>query len=274
MTADPDEPLILVTNDDGIGAPGLVAAAEAAAQIGVVYIAAPQYPQQSMGRSYPKHPDTGIVTPSTVGSSIPGVVASFGVHGSPAQVVSYAILELLPRLPDLCISGVNFGENLGTTLTGSGTLGATFEADSYGINSIAVSLQAVANMKADNVDWSACICVAIRLGRAMLAKAFPAEVSILNVNVPALAVPGCESRLTVDSRQPYWVFEKPIRTELSNPSSLPVTIEVDLDSLEPRSDVRALVVDGVISVTPIRNSLAYQGAWDSGTLAAFGWHNT
>jgi 5'-nucleotidase len=68
-------------------------------------------------------------------------VAAFAIHGSPAQSVLYALLELVPRKPALCISGINFGENVGSWVTSSGTVGAAMEAANEGVAALAVSLE-------------------------------------------------------------------------------------------------------------------------------------
>src|SRR5260370_6223336 len=106
-------PLILITNDDGIHSPGLHAAAEAALQRGDLLIAAPRYQQTAMSRSMPNGEDTGVI--ETLSLDLGGVAhRAYAIHGSPAQAVLHAILELAPEKPTLCISGINYGENLGT----------------------------------------------------------------------------------------------------------------------------------------------------------------
>ena len=131
-----NRPLILVTNDDGIHSPGLYAAAQAAAKIGDVLIAAPHTQQTGMGRSFPRCPDDGIIEEIDVQERMreefwyeemyDGEIRAYAVHGSPARAVAHGVLELADRKPDLCVSGINYGENLGTCLTCSGTMGALF----------------------------------------------------------------------------------------------------------------------------------------------------
>lgn len=135
------KPLILITNDDGVYSPGLIAA-EAVQYLGDLLIVAPRFQQTSMGRSFPKSDDVGVIEKMRV--MVNGAeIDAYGVHGSPAHAVSHGILELAYKKPDLCISGINYGENLGLSLTCSGTIGAALEADSYEIPSIAVSRQAI-----------------------------------------------------------------------------------------------------------------------------------
>ena len=122
-----ERPFILLTNDDGIESPGIRAAAEAVLDLGDLIIAAPAKQQSGMGRAFPRLEDTGIIETSCIrinGQEIP----AYGVHGSPALAVAHGILEIADRKPDLCISGINYGENLGQTVTCSGTLGAAIES--------------------------------------------------------------------------------------------------------------------------------------------------
>src|SRR5258708_18722468 len=133
-------PLILLTNDDGIHSPGLKAAAEAVAHLGDVLIVAPRYQQTAMSRSLPVAPDMGII--ETFPLEIAGqTLTIYGVHGSPAQAVKHAILELAPRKPSLCVSGINYGENLGASITVSGTVGAAIAASTHRLPSLALSTE-------------------------------------------------------------------------------------------------------------------------------------
>lgn len=254
-------PLILVTNDDGIDSPGLLAAAESAAKLGDVLIVAPFGQQTAMGRSYPKGHETGVTRKAELARDIDNLVGAYSIVGSPAQVVSYAVLELTEKMPDLCISGVNFGENLGATLTCSGTIGAALEADSYRIPGIAASLQVEDGDSPESVLWGIATQVCERLGRSILRGELPKEVSVLNVNIPSTASADTEWRRTVDSRQPFWVFRRPVRADQLSPARLDAQAEIVEDTLEPDSDIKALIIDRYISVTPLLNRLAYTGEW-------------
>ena len=130
---------ILLTNDDGIESPGVWAAAEALSALGFVTVAAPRQQFSGAGRSHPIHSD-GVITPRQlqIGRQI---WTAYAVGGSPAQSVVYAVLDLLPQRPDLIVSGINYGENLGHCISSSGTVGAALEGAAFGIPSMAVSLQ-------------------------------------------------------------------------------------------------------------------------------------
>ena len=246
------KPLILVTNDDGVKSPGLTAAVRVARRLGEVVVVSTRDPQTAMGRSYPKQADIGVVE-EFFEQSIE--TTFYSVVGSPAQAVSYAILEFCPRKPDICLSGINFGENLGTTLTGSGTLGAAFEADSYDIPSLAVSLAVLPDDTEDSIDWSGAEFFALKILNGLLRSGWPEGSNVLNVNVPPNADESTEIRSTIDSRQPYFVFHKPNRVAFSSPTKLPVEIEFDASTLERNSDIQALILDGVVSVTAIRKQV-------------------
>jgi 5'-nucleotidase len=117
---------ILLTNDDGIESPGLWAAARALSSIGFVTIAAPREQTSASGRSLPRSSDGIIeVRKLQIGSQ---EWDTYAIVGSPAQAVLHAVLEIMPQRPDLVVSGINYGENIGTAITLSGTVGAALEA--------------------------------------------------------------------------------------------------------------------------------------------------
>ncbi|HVL68785.1 MAG TPA: 5'/3'-nucleotidase SurE [Vicinamibacterales bacterium] len=254
-------PLILVTNDDGVNAPGLRAAALVAHVFGDVLVASTRDPQTAMGRSYPKTPDTGIIEEYDMRLDDGTKLEAYSIVASPAQAVSYAILELAPRMPDICVSGINFGENLGTTLTGSGTVGAAMEADSYNIPGIAISLQIEGGDTPEAVNWAPSSHFLARFLDEVITHGLPKGVSILNVNIPRNASESTEIRVTRDSRQPYFVFAKPKRLSRDQGAKLPVVVELNRDTLEPDSDIQALVLDHVVSVTPLSAHLASGNPW-------------
>src|SRR5512144_1347402 len=124
-------PQILLTNDDGIASPGLWAAAERLAALGQVIVAAPREQSSGSGRSLPSSSD-GVITRQSV--EIGGKVhEAYAIGGTPAQAVLHGMLEILRARPALVVSGINYGENVGTGVTVSGTVGAVLEAASHGI---------------------------------------------------------------------------------------------------------------------------------------------
>jgi 5'-nucleotidase len=134
-----DRPLILITNDDGIESPGLRAAAQAVADLGDLIILAPSTQQSGAGRSYLTKADRTIYATKI---SLNGHYhIAYKANVSPAQAVALSVMELIERPIDLCISGINYGENVGSRITCSGTVGAAIEAACFGIPALAVSLE-------------------------------------------------------------------------------------------------------------------------------------
>lgn len=252
-------PLILVTNDDGIHSPGLYAAASVAVKSGDVLIAAPHTQQTGMGRSFPGYPDNGVIEKiETEDMKLSGEITgnkilAYGIHGTPALAVAHGILELAEHTPDLCIGGINYGENLGSCLTCSGTLGALFEASSYGIPGIAVSVEAKLEKQRstdfETKDWSAAQYILEKYIRKTLETGIPEGADAWNINVPdGLKFPYPERR-TVQSRQSYFYFEKPEKRIYSEPCRLRSKKDVDIQSLESDSDIYAIYMDQIASVT-------------------------
>lgn len=248
------KPLILITNDDGVYSPGLWAVIESVKEFGDLLIVAPISQQTSMGRSFAKGPDVGIIEKIIL--HIDGVeVIAYGVHGSPALAVSHGVLELSVKKPDLCISGINYGENLGLSITCSGTVGAAFEADSHGIPSIAISRQADLSMQHSNefadLDWAACKYITKKVVEEVLKSGFPSNVSILNINVPDKATEHTVVRYTKQSRHNYSAFIKPEPRDFSKAYTLKSRIDLNRDDIDRGSDIYAIAFDKVISITPL-----------------------
>lgn len=258
------KPLILITNDDGIFSPGLRAAAEALRELGDLLIVAPRDQQTSMSRAFPKTDDVGII------EEVQLIVGgrqhlAYSVAGSPALAVSHAVLELAPRKPDLCVSGINYGENLGLSVFPSGTVGAALEANSYDIPSLAVSTEASIRMQHsseyDELDWQAAAHFTEHCAAKVLKEGLPSEIAFLNINVPGDATSSTEIRVTCQSRQNYFVFEKPQRREFSKSYRFKVLVEIDKEALDPQSDIKAFVFDRVVSITPMTWDLTVRCGW-------------
>ena len=248
------EPLILVTNDDGILSPGLIAAAEAVQGLGDLLIAAPRTQQTAMGRAFPRAENVGLIEEFELLVNHRRVTG-YGITGSPAQVVSHALLELAPRKPALCISGVNYGENIGRGLMASGTLGAAFEADGYGIPAIAVSqeldLELQQTATYGEVDWRAATHFTGRFAEKIIREGLPGRVALLNLNIPVHATPETPVRLTTQSSQSYYVFRLPEKRDFSKAFRLKLELFVDQEKLEETSDIKAIRYDRVVSLTPL-----------------------
>lgn len=248
------KPLIMITNDDGIKSPGLLAAAKAAEPYGDLLIVAPNRQQTGMARAFPRTEETGRIEKVEMCLGTRKHTA-YAVHGSPALAVAHGVVELSERKPDLCISGINYGENLGTTITCSGTLGAAFEANSYGIPGIAVSMAMeygkYRSEEFDEVDWEPAKMILRKFIEDVLVQGMPEKTDIWNINVPADLKGPIAYRITTQSKQNNYYFVKPEKRELDKPYRLKSVQYVDMKSLEKDSDIYTVYVENKISVTPL-----------------------
>ena len=260
------EPLILITNDDGIASPGLQAAVRAALPLGEVLVAAPAEQWSGAGRSMP-HNVSGRI--SRYPLEVDGQpVTAYQIDASPALAVGRALLVLTPRRPALLISGINYGENMGADVTSSGTVGAALQGAISGIPALAVSLQTPKETHtnpSDDVDFAAAVHFARIFAGWMLRVTFPFDVDVLKVDIPAEATPQTPWRLTRVSRHTYFVGVPPKQTGAQGTSASPIAgeagedihIQVHYQQLphpertETDSDIYALAVERVVSVAPL-----------------------
>lgn len=246
------KPHILLTNDDGILSPGLWAAAERLSEIGFVHVAAPREQSTGMGRSMPNTSD-GIIEPKEV--AVKGKIWTvYAVGGSPAQVVQHGLLEILPQRPGLVVSGINYGENLGTGVTISGTVGAALEAAALGIPALAVSLETEARHHlsySDEVDFSASAYFTALFSQLMLTRQMPLDVDVLKIDLPASATPQTGWVLTRLARKRYFEPTPPQRSSWREPGTPGYRRVDDLTKFDPDSDTYAVLVRRLVSVTPL-----------------------
>lgn len=249
------KPIILLTNDDGIYSPGLKALAEAIDDIADIIVVGPIKQQTGMGRSFPKHKDNGIIEPVNLEINHK-LIQAYGIHGSPAYVVAYAILELMDRKPDLCLCGINYGENLGLSLTCSGTVGAAFEANSHGVHAIAFSkafdLSKQHNENFDDLNWEEDKKIVRRIVERILIQGFPKDIGIYNVNLPFIVNDDTKIRLTRQSRMNYSEFDTVSKRNFNEPYHLTSHISPDFSHLASNTDIYTVIIDKHVSVTPIR----------------------
>ena len=243
---------ILLTNDDGIESRGLWAAAESLAAVGEVTVVAPSQQWSGAGRSFPRHTTGRIeILQKTYGGK---KFQAYAVDGSPAQVVLFALFEILKAPPDLVVAGINFGENVGFGITISGTVGAVLEAAAGGLRALAVSQETPADLKEDlscEVDFSAAAHFTRLFAEKTLALPAQSDLAVLKVDVPLGAAPETPWALTRLSRARYYEPVPPGRKTFSDAVQIPFRIHYDLRALEPGSDVHALHVEHKVSVTPL-----------------------
>ena len=251
-----DRPLILITNDDGIESPGLLAAAEAAAPLGELLIVAPHRQQTSAGRAFIRPVDRKIYRRTlTVANK---AVTAYSVNAAPAQATMVAVHDIAPRPIDLVISGINFGENIGSGITVSGTVGAALEAATYGLPALAVSLETDPKYHihhSNEVDFSAAAYFTRYFAQKRLSTHLPFDVDVLKIDVPADATPNTPWRVTTVSRQSFHIgLPSPPETR-GLLMETAYTSHFDKEKLEPDSDIWALHVDRIVSVAPISFNL-------------------
>ena len=243
--------LILLTNDDGIRSPGLWAAAEALQSLGEVAIVAPCDQWSGAGRSMPSNL-SGCIYPEAM--TVNGRTwQTYGIDGTPAQAVQYAMVEILPRVPDLVVAGINYGENVGSGVTISGTVGAALEGACFGCPALAVSVETETHYNLSHstqIDFSTAAFFTREFARRLLTVPRQADVDALKVDVPEGATPDSPWRLTRVSRERYYHPFKPDRAKLSDPGKMGYRRFVDTARLEPDSDVSALL-NHCVSVTPL-----------------------
>jgi len=243
---------ILLTNDDGISSPGLWAAAEALAHLGFVTVAAPREQSSGMGRSLPGTSD-GLIQIEIL--TVHG--QEWRVHavgGSPAQAVLHGVLEIMPEPPDLVVSGINYGENIGTGVTISGTVGAALEAAALGIPALAVSLQTDQQYHLSysrEIDFSAAAHFTALFGKILLENKFPADVEVLKLDVPAEATPETEWELARLTRQRYYESVKPERSSWDVTGTVGYKEAASLDKEPANTDLYVLRKKRHVAVTPL-----------------------
>jgi len=248
----PAKPQILLTNDDGIRSPGLWAAAQTLSRLGFVTVAAPREQYSGAGRSLPASSDGVIQEEQVEVNGQPWTV--YAVGGSPAQTALHAMLEIMPRRPDLVVSGINYGENLSTSISASGTVGAAMESASLGVPSLAVSLQTEARHHYSNsteVDFLTAAHFTAFFGRLLLERPLPPGVDLLKVDIPSDAVPHTTWAWTRLSPQNYYRPLRAQRDSWSVPARLGYEAAFDLEHEPQDTDVYALLKKRIVSVTPL-----------------------
>jgi 5'-nucleotidase len=160
-------PVVVLTNDDGVHAPGLAALQKALAELGDVYVVAPEREQSACGHALTLHRPLRALQMGE---------RRFAVNGTPSDCVNMAVLGFLPETPVLIVSGINHGANLGDDVTYSGTVSAAMEGTILGVPSIAVSL-------VDGGDFEVAGRVARLIAMRVLVGGLPGH-TLLNVNVP------------------------------------------------------------------------------------------
>jgi 5'-nucleotidase len=233
---------ILVTNDDGVHSPGIRALADALTPLGEVTIVAPIQEASAIGHALTLRRPLRI---ETVGPRV------FAIDGTPTDCVNIAITHVLKGKPDLIVSGINKGWNLGDDVTYSGTVAGALEGALLLVPSIAVSAERVR----DEAEYGPSAEAARQLAGSVLERGMP-KFTLLNINVPS--GPNKGFRVTVQAKRNHVT----VVSERMDPRHRAYYwIEEGLNEWEPhdRSDYQA-VRDGYISITPLQPDLTAHDA--------------
>lgn len=169
---------IMLTNDDGVHAPGLKMLFQQSLDLGKTVIVAPEHDNSAASHSLT------MSRPLRVREIAENI---YSINGTPTDCVTIGIGKILPQKPDLVISGINPGPNLGDDVSYSGTVSAAIESTMLGIPSIAVSLAA----ESESLHYGTAAAFVARLAKVILEKGLPKD-TLLNVNVPNIASEGIE----------------------------------------------------------------------------------
>ena len=252
------KPLILVTNDDGITAPGIRALIEVMNTIGDVVVVAPDSPQSGMGHAITLD-STLYLEQVTIDT---GNQKEYSCSGTPADCVKLGISEILDRRPDLCVSGINHGSNSSINVIYSGTMSAAIEAGLEGIPSIGFSLLDF-NW---NANFEAVKAYVKNIALNVLENGLQEGV-VLNVNFPKLEKEAIKGVRICRQAKANWVekFDKRISPQGKEYYWLTGKF-VNLDEGED-TDEWALE-NGYVSVVPVQfdltahHSIAKLNTWD------------
>jgi 5'-nucleotidase len=238
-------PRILVTNDDGVHYEGIRVLADALAPLGDVIVVAPIQEASAIGHALT------LRRPLRLDSVRPGV---FSVDGTPTDCVNVAIAHVLHGKPDLIVSGINKGWNLGDDVTYSGTVSGALEGALLGIPSIAISTQ---NNGSNVFEFGPSAAAAATIAAAVLERGLP-KFTLLNINVPF--GPNKGFRATVQARRNHITV---VSERIDPRNQAYYWIEEGENVWEPhdRSDYQA-VRDGYISVTPLQPDMTAHDAME------------
>lgn len=236
------KPLILVTNDDGISAPGIAALVEAMKEIGEVMVVAPDKPQSGVG-----HAITINSTLRIHKTRFHGVKMEHSITGTPVDCVKMAVNKILKKKPDLIVSGVNHGSNISINVIYSGTMSAAIEGAIEGIPSIGFSLL----HDSIDADFTASKEIAKTIALQVLKNGLPKDIC-LNVNIPRLHLSEIKGIRVCRQARATWIEKFDERKDPGgNPYYWLTGKFVNFDEGKKETDVWA-VKNSFVSVVPIQ----------------------
>ncbi len=234
---------ILVSNDDGIDAPGIYALAQELRRIGEVIVVAPDRQQSAVGhaitmqyplRAMPFHKN--------------GELFGHAVKGTPADAVKLAVRCLLKEPVDLLVSGINHGSNTAINILYSGTVSAATEGTILGIPSIAISLTTY-----EEADFGPAARFARELAGLVFERTLP-EGTLLNVNVPAVPEESIRGVKITRQGRSSWDDTFDVRRDPANREYYWLTGKMNITDTDPETD-QVAIKENYISVTPIHYDL-------------------
>ncbi len=240
--------LVMLTNDDGVQSPGILALAEAVSAFSSVAIVGPDGPQSAAGMSLTFH------KPLRVTRVAVGRWPCYAISGSPADSIMVGINKVLPARPDLVLSGINLGDNVTIQdILASGTVAAALEATLMGIPAIAFSMDISDEEFLSGVEtpkFSEAARIAARIAKEVLDTGLPDGVDLLNVNFPSAVNSRTPVRMTSLERRKY----KDYVIERKDPRGRPYfwLWGARLPQQKKDSDVYVVQNEKAVSITPLR----------------------
>ncbi|OPY30088.1 MAG: 5'-nucleotidase SurE1 [Methanobacterium sp. PtaU1.Bin242] len=240
---------ILITNDDGVNSSGIIAAKKAVENLGLIDVVAPATQQSGIGHALTLFEPIRVTSTNLLDGT-----EAYSVSGTPTDAVIIGIFEITSEKPDLVISGINIGENLGMSeLTTSGTIGAAMEAAVHGVPALSVSLQVTrGDIKFHDghvdVDFSHAQKITRKVSQMVIRNGLPEGVDFINLNIPS-APDNDDVKLTRLGRRMYQVHIK----KRLDPRGRPY-YWIDGDPVEnddPGTDVHVLREENCATLTPI-----------------------
>lgn len=239
-----NQPLILITNDDGVTAPGIAALVQCMKSLGHIVVVAPDSPQSGMGHAITMNHPLRMERVHVFED-----VEAYQCSGTPADCVKLAVDKVMHRRPDLLVSGINHGSNSSINVIYSGTMSAAVEGAIEGINAIGFSL----NDYNFDADFSASAHYANLIASQVLQKGLPGG-TLLNVNIPPLGLQEIKGLKICRQAKAKWVEEFDERTDPHNRKYYWLTGKFVNNDHGEDTDEWALA-NGFVSVVPTQFDL-------------------
>ncbi|MGB3344020.1 MAG: 5'/3'-nucleotidase SurE [Aequorivita sp.] len=244
-------PLILVTNDDGINAPGIRALIEVMNDLGEVYVVAPDAPQSGMGHAITVN---DAIYCNHIKLANDEMQKEYSCSGTPVDCVKLAVNEIIKRKPDLCVSGINHGSNSSINVIYSGTMSAAVEAGTMGIPAIGFSLLDFSL----EADFNPAKKFVKKIAQQTLINGLPKGV-VLNVNIPKLNLREIKGIKICRQAKAYWQEKFDKRTNPTGRDYYWLTGEFVNEDEGEDTDEWALE-NGYVSIVPVQFDLTAHNA--------------